>query len=41
MNKVHPQVFALCYFAKDDVYNCLSVSMKALTNSCCRQKFNL
>ena len=28
MNKVHLPVFALCYFAKDDVYNCLSVSMK-------------
>lgn len=29
MNKVHLGVFALCYFAKDDVYNCLSVSMEA------------
>ena len=29
MNKVHLRVFALCYFAKDDVYNCLSVSMKS------------
>jgi len=27
MNKVHLRVFALFYFAKDDVYNFLSVSM--------------
>ena len=29
MNKVHLLVFALCYFANDDVYHCLSVSMKS------------
>ena len=29
MNKVHLRVFALCYVAKDDVYNCLSLSMKS------------
>ena len=29
MNKVHRRVFALCYFVKDDVYNCLSVCMKS------------
>ena len=29
MNQVHLRVFALIYFAKDDVYNFLSVSMKS------------
>ena len=41
MNKVHLRVFALCYFAKDDVYNCLSVSMKALTDSCFGRRLNV
>ena len=29
INKVYLRVFALFYFAKDDVYNFLSVSMKS------------
>ena len=41
INKVHVRVFALCYFAKDDVYNCLSFSMKALTDSCFGRRFNV